>query len=179
MTPAVRRTLLGAALGAATWLVFFAPRPNTDVGVVEPATSRGNGERRGDSAVDNASNRTTSAANDPIEILELRPRAASSARTDALFGSTAWVAPPKPAAPPAPPPPAAPRAPQLPFVFIGKRFDGVRWEVYVSRGADTLILRESDLIDGTYRVDSVRPPDLSVTYLPLNEKQLLVIGPAE
>ena len=179
MTPALRRTLLGVALGAAVWLVLFAQRPNTDLGIVEPATSRARGERRGDSAGESASNRTMSAANDPIEILELRPRAAASARTDVLFGSTAWVAPPKPAAPPAPPPPAAPKAPALPFVFIGKRFDGARWEVYVSRGADTLILRESDLIDGTYRVDSVRPPELSVTYLPLNEKQLLVIGPAE
>jgi len=170
--------LLGAALGVAVWVVLFARRPDTDLGIVEPAVSRGTGGYR-DNPGGNASGRAPSAANDPVEIIELRPRAAASSKTDALFGSTAWVAPPKPAAAPAPPPPAVPRAPPLPFVFIGKRFDGARWEVYVSRGADTLFLHESDLIDGTYRVDAVRPPDLSVTYLPLNEKQLLVIGPAE
>ena len=169
MKPALRRTLLGAALGVAAWLVFFADPPLGDSGIAEPAGSRGEG---------NANSSAARAANEPIEILELRPRVASTAKST-LFGSTAWVTPPKPAPAPPPPPPPPPRAPQLPFGFIGKRFDGVRWEVFVSRGADTLILHENDLVDGTYRIDSIHPPQLSVVYLPLNEKQSLAIGPAE
>jgi len=167
--PALRRTLLGGSLGVAAWLVFFADSPVIDSGISEPAGPR----------ADTSGSAAARAANEPVEILELRPRAASTAKTNALFGSTTWVTPPKPAPAPPPPPPPVPRAPQLPFSFIGKRFDGVRWEVFVSRGTDTLIVHENDLIDGTYRIDSIHPPQLSVVYLPLNEKQSLAIGPAE
>ena len=119
----------------------------------------------------------TASATDPIEIAKLQPRATAAARAGSLFQSTAWVAPPPKPAPAAPPPP--PRAPQLPFAFIGKRFDGAHWEVFVGRGAETLIVRENDLVDGTYRIETIHPPLLSLVYLPLNERQTLAIGPAE
>jgi hypothetical protein len=119
----------------------------------------------------------TANATEAMQIAELLPRKTSTARAGSLFESAAWVAPP-PRPPPAPPPPS-PRAPQLPFAFIGKRFDGARWEVFVGRGADTLIVRENDLVDGTYRIETIHPPLLSLVYLPLNERQTLAIGPAE
>jgi hypothetical protein len=169
--PALRRTLLGVALGVAAYLVFFADHPVGDSGIAEPTGPSG------DKAVGGST--TRSAANEAVEILELRPRVATQIKGNSLFGSTAWVPPPKPPPPPVVPPPPPPRAPQLPFSYIGKRFDGTRWEVFVSRGAETLILRENDLIDGTYRVESIRPPQVSIVYVPLNEKQSLAIGPAE
>jgi hypothetical protein len=89
-----------------------------------------------------------------------------------------WTPPPPPPPPPQPaPPPPPPTAPPLPFTFIGKSVgDGV-WEVYLARGARTYVVREKgDVIDGTYRVDSIVPPVLTLTYLPLNQVQQLNIG---
>ena len=74
---------------------------------------------------------------------------------------------------PSPPPPTAPT---LPFIYLGKKVDDHIWEVYLARGEQTYIVREKTLIDNTYRVDSIRPPTLSLTYLPLNQAQTLSIG---
>jgi hypothetical protein len=161
---AARRILLGTALAVATWLFFFADPPVIDSGVAEPAAARAPSGTR------------TKQRDEPIEILELHPRIASASRSFSLFGSTTWVAPPKPAAASAAP---APQAPPLPFTYVGKRFDGVHWEVFVNRGTDTLILRENEVVDGTYRIESVKPPQISVLYLPMNEHQALAIGPDE
>lgn len=93
-----------------------------------------------------------------------------------LFASNSWsppVLPPK-ALPPAPPIP--PSAPLLPFTFIGKKFDGITWEVYLAQGEKSHLLREGNLIDTTYRVDKIAPPLLSLTYLPLGQAQTLAIG---
>ncbi len=73
-------------------------------------------------------------------------------------------------------PPPAPTAPPLPFIFVGKHHDGTRWEVFVSRGEQTLILRAGQNIDANYRVESVAPPRMVITYVPLDEKQTLNIG---
>jgi hypothetical protein len=172
MKAGLRYALLTAGLAGAGYLFFFGDPVGGDSGIAEPSSPRG----ESGSSSSSSTSKETRASNEVVEILELRPRVATAIKGNSLFATTAWVTPPKPA--PAPPPPP-PRAPQLPFSFIGKRFDGARWEVYVSRGAETLILHENDVVDGTYKVEQIRPPQLSVVYLPLNEKQSLAIGPAE
>jgi hypothetical protein len=94
------------------------------------------------------------------------------------FAHQDWTPPPPPPRPaPPPPPPPPPTAPPLPFTFIGKSVGDGAWEVYLARGARTYILREKGaVIDGTYRVDSIAPPVLTLTYLPLNQVQQLNIG---
>lgn len=96
-------------------------------------------------------------------------------RTD-LFARSSW-------SPPAPPvktlPPAAvvaPSAPAVPFIFIGKKLDDTVWEVYLAQGEKSYVLREGSLIDNTYRIDKIAPPNLSLTYLPLGQTQNLPIG---
>jgi hypothetical protein len=37
-------------------------------------------------------------------------------------------------------------------------------------------VRDKTVIDGTYRVDAIAPPNLTLTYLPLNQVQQLNIG---
>ncbi|WP_413345644.1 hypothetical protein [Massilia sp. CT11-108] len=73
--------------------------------------------------------------------------------------------------------PTPPTAPPLPFTFIGKSVGDGAWEVYLARGDRTYVVREKGaVIDGTYRVESIAPPVLTLTYLPLNQVQQLNIG---
>ena len=67
-------------------------------------------------------------------------------------------------------------APPMPFTFIGKAAADGAWEVFLARGDKTYVVRAKMVIDGTYRVDSIAPPFMSLTYLPLNQVQQLNIG---
>lgn len=115
-------------------------------------------------------------------ILRLLPRHAL-VRTDGMkegagvFGSRDWTPPPPPPpAPSAPPPPPPPTAPPLPFTLLGKALENGVWEVYLARAGQTYIVKPKTVIDGTYRVDAIAPPLLTLTYLPLNQVQQLNIG---
>jgi len=93
-----------------------------------------------------------------------------------VFGRKDWTPPPPPApvVQAAPPPP--PSAPPLPFTFIGKSVGEGAWEIYLARGERTYVVHDKDVIDGTYRVDAIAPPVLTLTYLPLNQVQQMNIG---
>jgi hypothetical protein len=91
------------------------------------------------------------------------------------FAHQDWTPPPPP--PAAPPPPPPPTAPPLPFTFLGKSVGDGAWEIYLARGDRTYVVRDKGaVIDGTYRVDAIAPPVLTLTYLPLNQVQQLNIG---
>ncbi len=121
-------------------------------------------------------------------VLALVPRDVLIGDGDAAFGQGQngagpfahqdWTPPPPPPPPPQPaPPPPPPTAPPLPFTFIGKSVGDGAWEVYLARGDRTYVVREKGaVIDGTYRVESIAPPVLTLTYLPLNQVQQLNIG---
>ena len=93
-----------------------------------------------------------------------------------LFANRSWTPPPPPVkvAPPAPPP--TPVAPPLAFTFIGKKLEAGAWEVFLARGEQSFVVREGSVIDNTYRIDKISPPNLSLTYLPLGQAQSLSIG---
>ncbi|UUZ55500.1 hypothetical protein LP419_07470 [Massilia sp. H-1] len=95
-----------------------------------------------------------------------------------LFSRRDWNLPPPPVAAQAvaPPPPPPPMAPPLPFTFLGKAVADGSWEVYLARGDKTFIVRDKTVIEGMYRVDAITPPNLTLTYLPLNQVQQLNIG---
>lgn len=76
------------------------------------------------------------------------------------------------------PTPPAPSAPALPFSYLGRKLEAGEWEVFLVQGEQTLLVRQGSLIDGLYRVDTITPPELSLTYLPLGERQILPIGEA-
>ncbi len=73
-----------------------------------------------------------------------------------------------------------PTAPPLPYIYLGKKIEDGVCEVYLGRGEQSLIVREKTVIDGTWRVDKItfQPPTMTmtITYLPLNQAQLLNIG---
>ncbi|HEY8102485.1 MAG TPA: cohesin domain-containing protein [Burkholderiaceae bacterium] len=179
----LRRIILGAALAVAGWLALFGDktpsheisepvsRPiatlaSTPSSVTTPQTieaiSRDN----------NIIGASPIAALRPREQLISRNR--EEAHVDGLFASHSWTPPPPPPLPPPPPPP--PMAPPLPFVFIGKKFEDNKWEVYLAHGQQVFAVHEQSKLEGTYLVDSIKPPIMSLTYLPLKEAQTIVIG---
>lgn len=91
-----------------------------------------------------------------------------------LFSSQTWAPPPP--KPPPPPPPPPPKAPPLPFSFLGKQMVGNVIEVFIANGNEVYVVREQALVEEKYRVDKIKPPLLTFTYLPLNQVQTLAIG---
>ena len=93
-----------------------------------------------------------------------------------LFARHDWTPPPPPPSNAPPPPPPPPVAPPLPFKYIGKSLQDGVWEIYLARNDRTYLVRDGATIDGAYRVDAIRPPTLTMTYLPLDQVQQLNIG---
>jgi len=181
-----RHLLLGAALAGAALLAIFGDRsPEADVA---EAVERAPRLRAASLAPSLATVSATAAVPAVAEgaggprILALIPREALIGDSEAgfrqgehgVFGRQDWTPPPPPPQPA--PPPAPPSAPPLPFTFIGKAVANGSWEVYLTRGDRTYVVRDKSLIDGTYRVDAIAPPLLTLTYLPLNQVQQLNIG---
>ena len=176
MKLSVRTWIYGVLLMGALAAVLFAPKKaaNLSTPVVEAQTR--------------APLMKNSAENEPSpSLLALLPREDLLGRTTEdtagknPFSRQSWTpiekpAPVKPVPLPPPTPLPAPTAPALPFVFLGKKLEAERWEVYLSRGDQTLIVREKDVIDNTYRIDRIAPPTLMLTYLPLNQSQQLAVG---
>jgi hypothetical protein len=188
-----RHMVLGAALAGAALLVIFGDR--SPDGAVAEAVERAPAPRAASvsaasvpAASAPAAARTaparspagTSGAASQV-ILALVPRETLIGGDDAfrqgeggVFGRQDWTPPPPPPQPAPPPPP--PSAPPLPFTFIGKSVADGAWEVYLTRGDRTYVVRDKTVIDGTYRVDAIAPPVLTLTYLPLNTVQQINIG---
>jgi hypothetical protein len=94
------------------------------------------------------------------------------------FATVSWTPapPPVPVAPPAvrPAPPVAPAAPPPPFKYIGlleQRTD--RPTAFLAKGEALHIVRVGDVLDGTYRIESLSPAQVVITHLPSNERQTL------
>lgn len=108
---------------------------------------------------------------EPIPRERLIPKRPPDAPVNDLFASRNWAPPPAPVAPPAPLPPAA--APP-PFTYLGKRRDEQGWQVYLGRGDLALIVREGETIEGGYRVETIKPPTL--TLVRADDRQQIAIG---
>ncbi|MBP0590716.1 hypothetical protein J8I87_13505 [Paraburkholderia sp. LEh10] len=172
-----KHLVLGALFVASAALLAFTDHSPTDQ-VVEAAP-------RPHAAPATAVARPGGAAS-AVAIVALRARAeraaAGAGGRHALFGALS-LAPPLPSgAPPGadvPPLPSTPPAPDIPFTYIGKQTADGRWEVYLARGDDTLIVREQTIVDGTYRIEAIAPPTMTLVYLPTKLVQTLDIGSAD
>lgn len=93
---------------------------------------------------------------------------------------------PKPKAEPPPaivvaetPPP--PTAPTLPFAVVGgisgQQIAGGRPVAFLRQRDEVIVVRSGDEIDKTYRVESITPEKIEFTYLPLQERQTLLLRP--
>lgn len=188
-----RHAILGLALVGAGLLAAFGDRSPAG-GIAEPAErpaaravpARTPAPATAQAVVAPPASAKTADSGPAQPVLALVPRDVLIGDGDAAFGQGGagpfahqdWTPPPPPPPPPQPaPPPPPPTAPPLPFTFIGKSVGNGAWEVYLARGDRTYVVREKGaVIDGTYRVESIAPPVLTLTYLPLNQTQQLNIG---
>jgi hypothetical protein len=165
-----RHIVLGVILLVAAGFAIFGDKSPTGA-VVEPAPRN---------AVVTPPARThadTPAApkqDNVVMIMRLQPRTTTFINEAETFGARNWTPPPPP--PQQPPPAPPPSAPPLPFTYIGKAVANGEWEVFLARGSETLIVRNKMTLDGAWRVDSIAPPSITFTYLPLNQVQQLNIG---
>jgi hypothetical protein len=117
-----------------------------------------------------------------VRVWQGRVRAASAEPVTSRMGpmASAWSAALPPAPPVIRPPvsaetvvvaPAAPTAPRFPHQWVGRFNQGA-----VLAGADaTWVVQPGDVIEGQWRVDRVEERRMSLTYLPLNLPQQVVM----
>ncbi|GGX90560.1 hypothetical protein [Vogesella alkaliphila] len=157
-----RWLLLGGALLLTLLLAagIGQPESGNEAAVVEPVTARPRGSR----------------AAPPAELqigsLASLPRELGAGKVRDLFPVQSWYVPPPP------PKPAPPKPPPLPFTYLGKAIDDGMVSVFVAQGDRNLVVKTGDVIDGVYRADSILPPVMTFTYLPLQMQQTLEIGVA-
>ena len=89
-----------------------------------------------------------------------------------LFSEHTWVVPVKKP----PPAPVVPTAPPNPFKYLGKQLSGNEIKVFLSEGERTWVVQEQSALGQQYKVETIRPPRLTLVYLPLNIRQDIVIG---
>lgn len=157
-----RWLLLGGALLLTLLLAAGIGQPESETGavVVEPAAVRPRGSR------------TAPPAELQIGSLASLPRDMGTGKVRDLFPVQSWYVPPPP------PKPAPPKPPPLPFTYLGKAIDDGQVTVFVAQGERNLVVKAGDVIDGVYRADSILPPVMTFTYLPLQMQQTLEIGVA-
>lgn len=112
------------------------------------------------------------AAEDDTAQLELErlERRKFSAQAGDLFSRQSWIPPPPPAKPQAPVPPP------LMFKYLGKVIEGDETQVFLALAERNYVVKVGDKIDNQYRVDEVTDHAITLTYIPLNAKQVLSTG---
>lgn len=91
-----------------------------------------------------------------------------------LFERRSWLPPAPPPPPLAPVAAKAPEAPRMPFSYLGV-IDGraIVRQVLIAKGDQLFIVKKSDVLEGTYRIDDITDHAIELTYLPLNQRQSL------
>jgi hypothetical protein len=177
--------VMGLALAGAAALVLFGDNsPSADI--AEPVARAAVGKVNVPAATPAPARAgKDTGTQSEVAILRLLPREAligesgeaAFASGEGVFLGQNWNPPPPPPPPASSmPPPPPPMAPPMPFVYIGKAVADGAWEVYLSRADKTYVVRSQTVIDGTYRVEKIAPPQMFVTYLPLNQVQQINIG---
>lgn len=89
------------------------------------------------------------------------------------FHPVSFILPPPPPPPVVASVPAKPTAPSFPYRYFGRVATGVGETFYLVRD-DTLIpIAPAQVLDNVYRIDSVTPSEIRITYLPLHETTIL------
>jgi hypothetical protein len=163
LTVKQRRWILGVALALTlTAVALMEGKDESGVAVVQAdsAKTRHTQQKTG-AEVDQVGN---------VTMAKLTRQRLPENEKDMFAGKSWFVAPPVPKA-------QQPSAPQMPFVYMGKLAEaGEKVVILLTKQNRSYEVREGDVLDNIYRVDEVRPPVMTLTYLPLNIKQIIQIG---
>lgn len=174
----LRRGLLAGALlvtlALCAWVTLRPPGPTAAVA----ASARGVRE-----LATGATDLPAPTANDPMTPTPTpaAPRlpTASDHAVDVFKVVTFLPPPPPPAAPLPPPTPPAPVAPRFPYTYFGRLTDGAgRVNTFLSRADELLEIHQGEVLQGAYRVDTIADNQITITYLPLNEKAVITLPAA-
>ena len=172
MTPNQTKLWIVAAAGLTLGLIYFAPKDGGS-DISEPAKSKTI------SALPQKTSAISSVGNQQLELASRGDEGGRIAnkQTEKLFASTDWVVPPPPPKPaPPPPPPPPPTAPAMPYVFMGRFEQDSTNLIILSRGNRVINAAQGDILEKTYRVDSIDSNKVTMTYLPLGTTQFISIG---
>ena len=114
------------------------------------------------------------------ELFGIEPE--STAGSD-IFKVVTFLPPPAPPPKPInalPPPPAlAPVAPPFPYAYFGRVSDASgKISTFLSRADEIVAIQAGEILDHTYRVDTISDNQITITYLPLNEKAVITMQSA-
>ena len=73
--------------------------------------------------------------------------------------------------------PLQPTVPPLPYTYAGKLIDGDRYIVFLTAGDKNYSVRVGDTL-GDWRVKAIRPPQMILSYVPMQAEVPLKIGEA-
>ncbi len=164
ITPSQRRgALVAIAIGLAALIILDSEDANR--GAVSAATAPGAAAPQPKGA---------QAPLPDIALEKLDEKITRSPVSDALEVRS-WE-PPAPKKNDLPPPP--PQAPPLPYTYMGKIMDGGQVIVFLAKQDHNYMVKQGETIDGAYRIDEIRGGTMTLTYLPLDQKQTLAIGAA-
>ena len=178
--------LMALGLLVSAWLALFGDKTAQEEVVELPARSNIDvrDARQASMPQDNQAARRASGDAPHTVILALKPRSeligeqAGAANGD-LFARQNWGAPAVSPQVPLPAVAAATAASAPMLTYVGKKQEDGVWEVYLSQQDQIFIAREKTVIDGKYRIESIVPPRLMLTYLPSSQKQTMMIGEAQ
>lgn len=109
----------------------------------------------------------------PLRALRERQHAATEVQD--LFGAKTWNTPP-PREQRRPAPPVAPMAPPFPYTIAGSIVDANGMMIVFTNQQQNFALRVGEVLDKTYRVESIDPQSVTLTYLPLGLTQRVATG---
>ncbi|MCW5618605.1 MAG: hypothetical protein KIS65_05255 [Nitrosomonas sp.] len=180
-----RKTIIGAALLATlVAVVLVEDEDETVIETVGPAASTQSAKpARPSSARGSVPQARRS---DDLDVDQLGQRKFDPLAGE-LFASTSWAPKPPPITPQqqaamlqqqrakVKTPPPAPTPPPLQFKYIGKAIEGNRTWVFLTQADENYIAKIGEKIDDRYRLDTISDESVTLTYLPLNAKQILPI----
>lgn len=164
---------LALTLGATVWTSISEPeadvasarpkvsKPGKPATAIKPERQVFASGSRGEEAADN----------DELDIRKLSQRTSDEPISN-LFNLEMPEPPESAQAQEAPP---VPQTPALPFIYAGKLVNNGQLTVFLSKGALNYTVREGDVI-GKWQVKRIEPPQMIMSYRPLNTEVPMMIG---
>lgn len=162
-----RKIVLFVILGGVVALVFLDPMSEKNISSSSsPVSSRPHGLNEVTDGKGSAKGESKTQG------LVLPERPALSEARSVLFGSQSW----RPPSPKITAAPVVPTAPPLPYRFAGKLLQEGRLQVFLSKGDAAIPIKQGEILDGTYRVESIGEDRITLVYLPLGHKQNIPVS---